>query len=66
MAGVRSRSGGTPPQGTNCTLNRGRVNTLENAAPRQFSADGPVGSVVPIGAGTAFALGTGNENPGQF
>jgi hypothetical protein len=31
-----------------------------------FFADEPVGSVVRIGAGTAFALGTGNENPGQF
>jgi hypothetical protein len=66
MAGVRSRPGGTVPHGTNCTLNQSRVNTLEIAAPRRFSADGPVGSVVPIGAGTAFALGTGNENPGQF
>jgi len=32
MAGVGSRSGGTLPHDSNCTLNRGRVNMVENDA----------------------------------
>ena len=55
MAGIRSRSGGTLPRESNCTLNRSRVNTVENAAFRVFFAAGLRGWVVCIGAGTAFA-----------
>jgi hypothetical protein len=66
MAGVLSRLGGTLPGEFNCTLNQSRVNTVENDASRGFYADGRAGSVMEIGAGTAFALITCNENPGQF